>query len=379
MANIVLPAVSADFRVSFSEAKWVVLSYLIVTTAMSLIVGRISDVKGRRITLILGSVLFIIGALGSALSFSFGFLILARIVQGIGGAALIVLPIAIVTKIIAKEKIGRVIGLLATMSAMGTAMGPSLGGFLLSMQGWRAPFYFVAVLGLINLLLMIAVIPSDFISGTDTPERSETLIKSLASIYLDTPLRIHLISNSIVSAVMMSTLIAGPFYLTRVLKTPSVEMGFIMSAGPITSIVFGIFSGILADHFGLLAILRYGFIQLLIGALAFVFLPGLFGKIGFALAAILLSSGYQMFLSANSSHIMKNIEEDRRGLVSGALSLSRNLGLMAGTLVMGNIFELFGFQTVFAVAAFLVALMLFTHLKNQKRRMYETRFTSKVY
>lgn len=358
MANIVLPVVSMDFRVSFSDAKWVVLSYLIITTVMSLIVGRIGDMKGRRIILMFGSIFFIIGSLACARSSSLSFLIFSRVVQGIGGAALIVLPLAIVTKVIAKEKTGRVIGLLATMSAMGTATGPSLGGFLLSVQGWRAPFFFVAVLGFISLLLVLFFVPSDITSSAEA-RRGGVLIKPLSSIYLDSSLRVHLISNSVVSAVMMSTLIAGPFYLTRVLKIPSVEMGFVMSAGPITSIFFGTFSGVLVDRLGLLSTLRFGFIQLLVGTLAFVFLPEFFGKVGFVLAAIFLSCGYQLFLSANSTHIMKNVEEDRRGLVSGALSLSRNLGLMAGTLVMGNIFELFGFQTVFAVAALLIALMLF--------------------
>ncbi|WP_413943083.1 MFS transporter [Bdellovibrio sp. HCB-162] len=374
MANIVLPAISLDFGVSFSEAKWVVLSYLIVTTAFSLIVGRIGDLKGRRTTLVLGTIFFVIGALMSASSSSFALLIFARIVQGIGGASLIVLPIAIVTNVISKEKTGRIIGLLATTSAIGTATGPSLGGFLLGVQGWRIPFFLVAALGFLNLLLVLFFVPSDVISAAER-QKSSALIDMLTSIYGDASLRTHLLSNSAVSAVMMSTLIGGPFYLTRVLKVAPVEMGLVMSAGPITSILFGVFSGVLVDRFGLPSILKFAFIQLLIGASAFVFLPSLLGAVGFAFSAVCLSFGYQMFLSANSSCIMKNVEEDRRGLISGALSLSRNLGLMGGTLIMGSIFEVFGLQIVFLVAAILIALMFFVHLKIQKRRIYETRFT----
>lgn len=366
MANVVLPMIASDFRESFSAVKWVVLSYLLATTVFSLMVGRFGDLKGRRKTLIWGTTVFIAGTGLSAVAPSFPLLILARVLQGLGGAALVVLPMAIVTEVISREKMGRAIGWLATMSAIGTAAGPSVGGFLLGESGWRASFSFVAGLGFLSLISLIVVVPAGGALKEDR-SRKESLLAALISLSGDSLMRIRLTSNFVVSAVMMSTLIAGPFYLTRVLKVAPAEMGLVMSAGPLASIVFGLFSGVLADRFGFFRILKFGFIQLFIGTVSFAIFPQALSSVGFALSAVLLSLGYQLFLSANSSCIMKNVAAERKGLVSGALSLSRNLGLMAGTDVMGGIFEIFGLEATFIVCAVLVAISMALQLKVQRK------------
>lgn len=367
IANIVLPAISSSFGVSFSVVRWVVLSYLIATTIFSLVVGRIGDLKGRRKVLLYSMVLFVVGTLLSASAFSFSALIVARIFQGVGGAALIVLPLAIVTEKVAKENTGRVVGLFATMSAVGTASGPSIGGFLSGGYGWRAPFFLVAVLGFINILFLLTLDRNEE-SSSVVKKESHAPVEALHLLSMDPLLRIRLASNLTVSAVMMSTLISGPFYLTHVLKLSDAHMGLVMSAGPITSVFFGLLSGWFVDRFGFLSVLKVGFIQLVIGSLCFTFLPLFFGAVGFAVSAISLSFGYQLFLSANSSCIMKNLASDERGLVSGALSLSRNLGLMIGTFVMGGLFESFGLQVTFYVAALLVIFLFFIQINIQKRR-----------
>ena len=100
------------------------------TTIFSLLVGRFADIKGRRLTLLLGLALFMAATLIAAFAYTFWILVLARILQGIGAAALVVLPIVMATETVSPDKTGRSIGLLATMSAVGTASGPSIGGLL---------------------------------------------------------------------------------------------------------------------------------------------------------------------------------------------------------------------------------------------------------
>ena len=368
VANIVLPSIATHFAVSFAAVRWVVLSYLLATTLFSLMVGYFGDLKGRRRILFFGAGLFFIGTLLTALSYSFEILIFSRVLQGVGGAALIVLPMAIATEVVSSEKIGRVIGLLATMSALGTATGPSLGGVLLGIYGWSAPFFLVALLGFLNFLLLMFFLPADG-ALVKPHQKGPRTLEVLASISSDPVLCVRLASNLVVSSVMMATLISGPFYLARVLKISPSQMGLVMSTGPLTSVCFGILSGFFVDRFGVRAILKFGLFQLMVGAICFAVLPSLFGAGGFAFSSVMLSIGYQMFLSANSSCIMKKQATDRRGLVSGALSLSRNVGLMSGTLVLGGIFDRFGLRVTFVVAAVFVFALFLVQSKILKKEM----------
>jgi MFS family permease len=378
-----------DFSVSFSTAKWIVLSYLMATTVFSLIIGRLADLAGRRRILLWGAALFAIGSLVSALSASFAALIIGRVIQGVGAAALVVLPIAIATDALPQQKMGRAIGLLATMSAVGTATGPSIGGFLIAEFNWRAVFIQLTVLAGLTLLFVVKFVHLG--RGSSSLQQSGFL-ESIGSFSGDVTLRKHLFSNLVVSAVMILTLIVGPFYLTHALLLDPGQMGLVMSAGPLTSILSGTIAGYAVDRFGSNFIIKFGFLQLLLGAIAFVFLPLRLGTLGFAFSAVLLSFGYQLFLSANSSSLMTSARTEHRGIAAGALNLSRNLGLISGTYLLGGIFDFFsertdistaiekrisdGFQITFSVAALLIAYLLIHHIKHNKGRTYEKRFVN---
>jgi MFS family permease len=374
MANLVLPAVSAGFEISFSGARWIVLSYLIASTVFSLFIGVIGDRVGRSHTLLAGTVLYIAGALLSGFSNAFGTLLLSRIIQGIGGAALLVIPLALISESVPQEKVGKAIGLLATASAIGTAAGPSIGGLLLGVLGWRSPFFTIGVLGFLNLILLTGVFPSKFQQIVLTSERFNSF-SATKTLLLDRTLRSQLLSNFVVSAIMMSTLIVGPFYLTNGLYLDPMQVGLVMSAGPITSAVSGILSGHVVDRFGSTPTLKFGLFQLLIGTISFIIAPPLFGAIGFTMSAVLLSIGYQLFLASNSSGTMKLASQKQKGTTSGALTLSRNLGLISGTIVMGYTFDLFaresiaaGLQTTFVFASLLIVFLLLHHLTTEQRR-----------
>lgn len=381
MANLALPAISTEFSLSFSNTRWVVLCYLISITVFSLIVGRLGDKNGRRTILILGAAIFSIGTFISTLSLSFSTLIFSRIIQGFGGAVLVVLPIAIVTDTLSHQKMGRTIGLLATMSAIGTATGPSIGGLLIEEFGWRSTFTVMTALGTLTLLLAYNFVHLK--ESTNKTFQQNKFLESLKIFYSDIPLRGHLLSNSVITAIMISTLIIGPFYLTHVLHLDPFHMGLIMSTGPITSILSGTLSGYAADRLSYHFVIISGFVQLLVGTISFIFLPHYFGSFGFVISAILLSLGYQLFLSANSSTFMKRTLSEHRGLAAGLINFSRNLGLISGTYLMGGIFDYFakgpnptrtpedaitnGFQATLSIAAILIIATLFNQLIIPKK------------
>ena len=136
IANVGLPTLAQAFNASFQDVQWVVLSYLVAITTLIVSVGRLGDVIGRRRLLLSGITLFTGASLLSAAAPSLVLLIAARAVQGLGAAVMMALTMAFVGDIVAKSRTGSVMGLLGTMSATGTALGPALGGSLIAACGW---------------------------------------------------------------------------------------------------------------------------------------------------------------------------------------------------------------------------------------------------
>jgi MFS family permease len=385
MANLALPAICTEFGIEFASARLVVLSYLLSITVFSLIVGRFADLKGRYFVLLGGTALFVASTVLGVFAPAFWVLVIARVLQGVGAAALFVLPIVIATETVSSSKTGRSIGLLATMSAVGTASGPSVGGIALALYGWRSVFLVMAILGAMNLILLLKV------SGIEKAkarlsDREQGLFKVIGSIFLNSELRLRLLFNLAVSAVMMATLVVGPYYLSKGLRLSPFLIGLIMSSGPVTSIVSGFFSGIAVDRFGARTIVATGFVQLLIGSVSFALLPQEFGAAGFAVSAVLLSLGYQLFLSANSNRIMKCVATESRGLASGGLS--KNIGLLVGTSAFGAVFDLFanspagvasGLKAVFAAATLLILASFIIFIVSEQRSKNETRFPFQIH
>src|SRR6266705_1741386 len=153
IANVALPTLAQAFTASFQEVQWVVLAYLLAITALIVSVGRLGDITGRRRLLLAGIVLFTVASLLCGVAPTLWLLIAARAAQGLGAATMMALAMAFVGETVPKEKTGSAMGLLGTMSAIGTALGPSLGGILIVTVGWRAMFLVNVPLGLTALWL----------------------------------------------------------------------------------------------------------------------------------------------------------------------------------------------------------------------------------
>ncbi len=138
IANVGLPTLAQAFAASFQEVQWVVLAYLLAITALIVSVGRLGDITGRRRLLLAGIILFTAASVLCGVAPTLWLLIAARAAQGLGAAIMMALTIAFVGETVPKEKTGSAMGLLGTMSAIGTALGPSLGGVLIAGFGWRS-------------------------------------------------------------------------------------------------------------------------------------------------------------------------------------------------------------------------------------------------
>jgi MFS family permease len=161
IANVALPTLAQAFSASFQEVQWIVLAYLLAITTLIVSVGRLGDITGRRRLLLAGILLFIAASVVCSVAPTLWLLIGARAAQGLGAAVMMALTMAFVGEIVPKARTGSAMGLLGTMSAIGTALGPSLGGVLIAGFGWRAIFLLNLPLGILTLLLAYRYLPTD--------------------------------------------------------------------------------------------------------------------------------------------------------------------------------------------------------------------------
>ncbi|MEP6971831.1 MAG: MFS transporter, partial [Betaproteobacteria bacterium] len=161
IANVGLPTLAQVFHASFQQVQWVVLAYLLAITTLIVSVGRLGDLFGRRRLMLGGVLLFTVASALCGAASGLWQLIAARALQGLGAAVMMALTVAFVGEIVPKEKAGSAMGLLGTMSAVGTALGPTLGGMLIAACGWQAMFLVNLPLGLLALWLIWRHLPAD--------------------------------------------------------------------------------------------------------------------------------------------------------------------------------------------------------------------------
>jgi len=344
IANVALPTFSLAFSAQLTTVQWVVSAYLLALTLFSIVAGRVADSFGAKPSLLFGYAIFLLGAFLCWSSQSLWMLIVGRVVQGTGAAFLAVVAIALAKQSAKDNSVGRAMGLLGTMTAVGTALGPSVGGLVIEFFGWRALFALLGIFGILGALMSVCVL-SDVGKEKTRMVHAESPKAKLAKYIAPA------IANSLVAVIMMTTFIAGPFYLTYVLGYSEGAVGLVMAIGPLISILSGFPSGMLVDRIGANRVTQLGLGFVFCGALAFVFLPATWTLAGYVIALIVLTPGYQLFLSANNTALMNDVADSHRGFVSGLLNMSRNAGLIVGATAIAAVFTIGAGTSILANAA----------------------------
>ncbi|KHA71449.1 MFS transporter [Pseudomonas chlororaphis] len=383
IANAGLPILATAFEATFQQVQWIVLAYLLAITTLIVSVGRLGDGFGRRRLLLIGIGIFTSASLACAVAPGLGWLIGARAVQGVGAAIMFALTVALVADAVPKARAGSAMGLLATMSATGTSLGPSLGGLLMTHVGWQAIFLLNVPLGLLNIWLVYRFLPADRATGPRVAfdySGSAVLVLTLAayalamtledftwplllaslcggglfivvemkaksplirlSLFSDRRLSSSLALTLLVTTVMMTTLVVGPFYLSRGLGLSSTVVGLALSVGPLLSAFGGVPAGRLVDRFGARRIVPGALLAMACGCGLLALLPMSLGLPAYLLPIAVVAVGYALFQAANNTGLMAGVRQEQRGVVSAMLGLARNLGLITGAAVMGAVFAL---------------------------------------
>ena len=388
VSNVGLPTLSRAFQISFPQAQWIVLAYFLAAISLIVNAGRLADSVSRQRLLLAGLLLFGLASIGAGAASSFWFLIAARTVQGLGGAIMLVLAIAIVCDTVPPARLGGALGLLGAMSGLGTAAGPSLGGLLIAGFGWRALFLVnvpicIAIAWMVHrtvprtrhaaaepwrpdwtgtVMLIVALCAYCYAA---TPESGRFAAGNLVALALavvsaagfvlaerraaDPLLRLEMfrdpslcgnLSMSVIgSTVIMAALVVGPFYLVDGLQMTPAQAGLALSVGPVISAVGGVPIGRLVDRFGIVSMSLAGLAIMAAGAAGLALGEGIVGLLRFIGSLIVVMGGYGVFQIANNAAVMAKSSATTRGTFAGLMNLSRNIGLVTGASVMASIFS----------------------------------------
>lgn len=379
IVNVALPIMSEKLSVSTESIAWVVTSYLIVITSTILIFGRLGDIKGKTKIFKGGILLFTLGSLLCGISNSLPLLILSRVLQGIGAAGAMATNQGIIAQVFPANERGKALGISGTFVALGTMMGPPIGGLIVNSLSWKYIFLINVPIGIFTFLMGMKILPDtdkntgekldvkgavffilsivplfgSLIFGEDMGYNHPAILSGFAVALisfvifllverkLDAPLlhlkifRNPLFSLSIFCGFLSFVAIGcaniiQPFYLQSALKLSPAVTGIIMMAYPLILSVVAPFSGNLSDKIGSEFLTFLGLVLTSTGLYLFSTLNE-HSSIALLIVFIaVMSIGNGMFQSPNTSLIMSTVPRNRLGIAGSINALVRNFGMVFG-------------------------------------------------
>jgi len=387
VVNVALPSMQRSLHMTLSELEWVVAGYALTFAAFMLTGGKLADFLGRRLIFMVGLAVFTGASLACGLAPSGGFLIAARVVQGLGGALMNPATLSIITATFPPRQRGTAIGIWAGVSAMALAIGPLVGGLLTEHVNWNWIFFINVPIGVVGLLLIPMLIDESrdtshnqrpdapglassaiglfaltyaFIEannyGWTSPRILAAFAVAVASLVVFALLERHqrapmldlsLFKNRTFSGANTAMLFVGlamfgtffylSLYMQKVLDYSPVEAGASFLPMTILVILIAPVAGKLADRWGsrwlvgggmtLLAAMLLYYSQLGASESFVALLPGLLmGGIGMSLT-----------MTPTTAAAMSAVAVDKAGVGSAVLNSSRQVGGSLGIAVMGAI------------------------------------------
>lgn len=389
IVNVALPTLMQSLHTSFPTIQWVALSYPLVSCSLVLGAARLGDMWGKKPLYLGGLVVFTLSSLLCGLASDAGWLIGSRILQGLGTVFISGLGLAIVTEVFPASERGRAIGVIGSVVSLGIALGPSIGGLLLGLVGWRSIFLVNVPIGLVATFLVARVVPSSqgqvvkqrfdllgallavfilgsFSLGMTQGQRqgfgSSTSLGLLAvaalglvcflvveartqspllelRLFRNRQFSVSLLSGWLVYLVYGGSLLIAPFFLEFVKHYPTWKVGLLLAVPSVLSGLIAPIAGSLSDRFGSRPISLIGLVLMVSGCLAISTFDTQLTELGYVLRYALFGLGLGFFQSPNNSAVMGSVPRERLGIASGLLSLSRTSGATVGVPLLGAVFS----------------------------------------
>ena len=391
IANVALPTIATDLNASPAASIWIVNAYQIAIVIALLPLSFLGDMFGYRRIYKIGLLVFTFTSLACALSHSLEMLTLARVAQGLGGAALMSVNTALIRLIFPKRFLGRGMGINSFVVAVSSAAGPTIAAAILSVASWQWLFLINIPLGIISLTLAMRYLPANCgrsrITRFDLPsaimnaltfgllivalggfaqgQSGQLVLAELAAMLvigfffirrqlrMPVPLlpvdllRIPLFSLSICTSIcsfcaQMLALVSLPFFLQATIGRSEVETGLLLTPWPLAIMVMAPLAGYLIEkiHAGLLGAI--GLTVMACGLFGLALLPSSPSDLDIIWRMALCGAGFGLFQSPNNHTIVSSAPSHRSGGASGMLGTARLLGQSTGAALVALLFNLQG-------------------------------------
>ena len=372
IANVALPTIGQELGISSADSIWIVNAYQLAIMVSLLSFSALGEQVGYRKVYIGGLMLFTVASVGCALSSSLAMLVLARVMQGFGAAAVTSVNTTLIRIIYPKAQLGRGLGLNATVVAVSSVAGPTIAAGILSIAHWPWLFAVNIPVGLVALSLSRRFLPDNPVRvGTHRFDWRDAVMNALtfglmAGIaallvvgfffirsQLREPypllpfdlLRIPIFSVSVLTSIcsflgQMLAMVALPFYLQHEFGYDEVATGLLMTAWPAVIMVVAPIAGLLVErvHAGFLG--GTGLTAMAAGLFLLAFLPDDPAPFDIAWRLVLCGAGFGLFQSPNNSILIASAPPQRSGSASGMLATARLVGQTTGAALMALLFHI---------------------------------------
>jgi EmrB/QacA subfamily drug resistance transporter len=389
IVNVALPSIQKDLGASIGGLEWTINGYTLSFAVLLATGGRLGDIFGRRLTFMVGVVVFALSSATAGFAPNETALVISRVVQGVGAALMMPGTLSIITDAFPAHERGKAMGTWAGVSALALAVGPVLGGFLTEHVSWRAIFYVnipVAVGAIIATLFAVresrdtsvgrevdyagvAVLTVGLTSlvlalveGNSWGWGSPEIVGLLALAALALPAFVF-VENRVKAPMVQFDLLSDRNFLASVCVAMIISFGMLgvffflalymqdilgytpLQAGvrflPSTLMIVGVapVAGRLSDRFGprwliavglvIVAASLFSFSRIAVDSTYLDLLPGF----------MLLGIGIAMTMSPMTSAAMNAVPVQKAGIASGVLSMFRMVGGSLGVAVTGAIFQ----------------------------------------
>ncbi len=414
-----LPIIVKGFNTSYDWVAWTMTIYMLISTAVMPLGGKLSDVFGRKRLYIFGILCFTIGSFACSLSWDIYSLILFRGLQAIGGGIIIPAALSAMGSVAPPDKQGKTMGVLMAMSALAMIIGPNIGGYIIQNFGWRWVFYINIPIGVLSVLLAlkfhesygnekhhIDIIGAALIGGSLASlllglVRLETMALTNINVYplfiasavllvllflyerrtkepiLDIPLlaKGEVLSLNLAMLVTSLGLTAGmlfvPTFAQTVLHMNVQDSGTILTPMSVSLLVFAILGGVLLDKLGAKPMLVIGSLVAIVAMYALAYYVT--DQTSLAIVLVMMGAGFGLGMGAFQVLMLALTPGTEKGTSSAILNTFKGVGGTIGPVVGGffltnasnkmyTISAAFNYIFLFATAMGVLALVFLVYL-----------------
>jgi DHA2 family multidrug resistance protein-like MFS transporter len=389
MINVALPTVARDLQVTAAESIWVVNAYQISLMVSLLPFASLGDIYGYGRVFRTGLVVFTLASIACSLSTSLPMLTAARVIEGLGGAGMMSVNMALVRFSYPRAQLGRAVGFTAMIVASCSALGPTVASVVLTVAPWRAlflvgvPFGIMvfmisgralprmppsqhrfdvasAVLSALTFGLLVigvdgighghgpVVVAIEFaaaiIFGVLLVRRQQGLAYPIlpVDLFRRLPFSLAILTSMCSFGAQTITMVTLPFFLQDVAGRSQVETGILMTPWPVTVAVMAFIAGRLADKHPASILASIGLGTMFVGLIALAMLPDDASNVDVIWRMVLCGIGFGFFQTPNNRAIVGATPPERTGNIGGLMGTTRQLGNALGAASVALMFALSG-------------------------------------